>query len=81
MVVLAYRKYSPWSSMVQPLILPADCPRATTCVVDLTSAGAKRAIIASYPPQPVEEHTYVCEALARLPTSLPHHLLVVARDL
>jgi hypothetical protein len=27
-----------------------------------------------YLPQPVEENTRVCEALARLPTSLPYHL-------
>jgi hypothetical protein len=38
-------------------------------------------IVSCYLPQLAETHTYACEALARLPTSLPHHLLIVGGDL
>ena len=68
--------------MVQLLILFLEYPKATTCAMELTiPTGAKAVIIACYLPQPVEDHTQVCEALARLTTTLPHHLLVMGRDL
>jgi hypothetical protein len=43
--------------------------------------GAKVTIIEWYLPQPVEEHTHICEALSRLSTSLPYYLLIVEEDL
>ena len=68
--------------MVQHLILLADRPMASTVVVELTLLTcAKATIIACYLPQPVEEHTRVYEALARLPTSFPRHLLILGEDL
>ena len=39
--------------------------------------GAKATIIEFYLPQPGEEHAQVCMALARLPTTLPYHLLIL----
>jgi hypothetical protein len=79
---IAYKKQTPWSSMVRPLNLPADCPSATTCAVELTLlTGAKAAFIASYLPQPIEEHAQVCKALANLPQTLPHQFLILGGDL
>ena len=66
---LAYRKNSPCPSMVHPLILSTNCPKAIVCVVELTLlTGAKATIIACYLPQTAEEYTRACEAPARLPT-------------
>ena len=41
----------------------------------------KADIIASYLPQPVEEHGGKCQALARLPATLLHSLLIISGDL
>ena len=76
------QKQTPWSSMVRPLPLPADCPSTTTCAVELTLlTGAKAAFISSYLPQPLEEHARVCKALANLPQALPHQILILGGDL
>ena len=67
---------------VRPLRLPADCPPATNCGVEITlHSGEKAAIIASYLPQPMEEHKRTCHALARLHATLPYHLLIIGGDL
>ena len=67
---------------VRPLRLPADCPPATNYGVEITlHSGEKAAIIASYLPQPMEEHKRTCHALARLPATLPYHLLIIGGDL
>ena len=42
--------------------------------------GAKAAIIAHFLAQPMEEHALVCGALARLPNTLPHSLLIFWGD-
>jgi hypothetical protein len=79
---LAYTKTAPWSSTVRPLTLPADCPRSTTCVVEITLlTGAKAAFIECYLPQPLEDHAQVCKALTNLPQALPHHVLIMGGDL
>ena len=76
------QKRTPWSSMVRPLPLPANCPITTTCAVELTlQTGAKAAFISSYLPQPLEEHAKVCQALANLPKTLPHQILILGGDL
>ena len=50
---LAYRRSSPWPSMVHPLILTSNSIRTTTCAVELTIlTGAKAAITPCYLPQP-----------------------------
>jgi hypothetical protein len=68
--------------MIRPLTLPADCPRATTCAIELTLlSGEKAAFIACYLPQPLEEHARVCKALANLPQVLPHQILIMGGDL
>jgi len=41
----------------------------------------KATLIACYLPHPVKEHAYACDALARLSTTLPHHLVIVGGDL
>jgi len=45
----------------------------------LTRANAT--VFACYLPQPARKHDRVCHALSRLPTSVPHHLLVLEGDL
>ena len=75
---LAYRRYSPRSSMARLFSLTSDSPRATTCAVERTLLiGAKTTIIVYYLPQPGEEQAQVCAALARLPTTLPNRLLII----
>ena len=55
---------------------------ATTYAVEITlHSGETVVIIASYPPQLVEEHKRACRALARLPEDLQHHLLILGGDL
>jgi len=79
---IAYRKYTIWATHVRPLRLPTDCPFATTCAVIITlHPGAKAAIIARRLLQPVDEHERACQTLARLPRTLPHHLLILGGDL
>jgi hypothetical protein len=68
--------------MVHPLILPFDCPCATTCVVEFNLlTGAKAAFIAYYLPQSTMVHAQMCKALAGLITALPHHVLILEGDL
>ena len=75
---IAYKKHAPWASLVTPLTLPQSCPRATTCAVELTLRdGLKAAIISCYLPQTTEEHATICDALTKLPGSLPHSLIIM----
>jgi hypothetical protein len=79
---ISYRKHAAWKTHVRPLRLPADCPRAIPFAVEITlHSGEKAAVVASYLPQPVEEHGRTCQAFDRLPATLPHHLLILGGDL
>ena len=79
---LAYKKHTSWTTLVCPLTLPINCPRATTYVVELTLVyGTKAAIISCYLPQPVEAHSNTCAILAQLPHTLSHPLIILGGDL
>ncbi len=68
--------------MVHYLTLSVDCPRTTTCAVELALlTGAKAAFISCYLPQPLEDHAQMCKALTSLPTALPHHVLILGWDI
>ncbi len=63
---------------MSPLKLPQNCPRATTCAVELTLLdGSKAAIISCYLPQTTEAHAATCEALSQLPRTLPHSIIIM----
>ncbi len=64
--------------MVHTLTLPEDCPSNTICAVELTLlTGDKAAFISFYLSQPMEAHAKVCNALATLTKTLPHHVLIM----
>jgi hypothetical protein len=78
---MALKKHTRWSGNVRPLFLPLDCPMVTTCAVEIMMeltlhTCAKAVVIAIYLPHLVEEHDRVCQAIARLSISLPHHLVL-----
>ena len=78
---MAYKTQTPWSSMVQSLLLHLDFYRAATCAVEFTLlTGTKATVIACYLPQPMEEHARVYRTISRLLTSLSHHILVLGGD-
>ena len=67
---------------MSPLTLPHNCPKAIICVVELTLFnGTKEVIISCYLPQTVEAHSNTCAALAQLPHTLPHPLIILGGDL
>ncbi len=79
---LAYKKHASWTPLVSPLTLPQNCPRATTCAVELTLLdGSKAAIISCYLPQTTEAHAVTCEAQSQLPRTLPHSIIIMGGDL
>jgi hypothetical protein len=74
---LAYKKHVSWTLLLSPMTLPQNCPRATTCAVELTLLdGSKAAIISCYLAQTTEAHADTCETLSKLPRTLPHSLIV-----
>ena len=42
---IAYNRHAPWASTVQTLPLPGNCPRATTCAIELTLHTRVKAVI------------------------------------
>jgi len=67
---------------VSPLILPHNCPCATTCAVELTLPnGVEAAIVSCYLSQTLEAHVITFDALSQLPQTLPHSLVILGGDL
>ena len=65
-----------------PLTIPHNCPSATIRAVELILFnGTKAAIISCYRPQTVEAHSHTCVALAQLPHTFPHPLIILGGDL
>jgi hypothetical protein len=68
--------------LVSPLTLPHTCHSATICAVELTlGSGTNAAIISCYLPQTVDAHSLICAALAQLPHTLPHFLVIMGGNL
>ena len=79
---LVYKKHTSWMPLVSPLTLPHTCHRATVCAVELTmDNGTKAAIISCYIPQTVEAHSLTYAALAQLPRTLTHSLIILGGSL
>jgi hypothetical protein len=79
---LANKKHTSWTPLVSPLTLPHTCHSATICAIALTlDNNTKATIILCYLSQTVEAHSLTCAALAQLPHTLPHSLIILGGDL
>jgi hypothetical protein len=66
---------------MSPLTLPHTCHIAPICAIELSlDNGTKAAIISCYLSQTVEAHSLTCAALAQLPHTLTHSLIILGGD-